>query len=52
MITFEQISHNEQIRTYIRKEDEALRVLGFTEHSFPHVTKVARESGEILTALG
>ena len=52
MITFEQISHNEQIRTYIRKEDEALRFLGFTEHSFPHVTKVAKESGEILTALG
>ena len=48
MITFEQIFENEQIKTYIRKADDALRVLGFTEHSFAHVGKVARQARDIL----
>ena len=52
MITFEQIFENEQIKTYIRKADDALRVLGFTEHSFAHVGKVAKEAREILLTLG
>ena len=39
MVTFDQIAHNESIKTYIRKADDALRVLGYTEHSFAHVTK-------------
>ena len=37
---------------YIRKADDALRVLGYTEHSFAHVTKVARKAREILLTLG
>mgnify|MGYP001030866156 CR=1 FL=1 len=52
MITFEQIFENEQIKTYIRKADDALRVLGFTEHSFAHVGKVARQARDILLTLG
>ena len=52
MITFEQIFENEQIKTYIRKADDALRVLGFTEHSFAHVDKVARQARDILLTLG
>ena len=51
MITFEQIFENEQIKTYIRKADDALRVLGFTEHSFAHVGKVARQARDILLTL-
>ena len=42
MITEDIIKNNEQIRTYITKADEALVALGYTEHSFAHVTKVAR----------
>lgn len=41
MITYEEIRKNEDIRTYIQSADEALAALGFTEHSFAHVTKVA-----------
>ncbi len=41
MITFNQIRHNEDINTYIRKADESLIALGYTEHSFAHVTMVA-----------
>lgn len=52
MITFEEIKQNETIRTYIRKADESLKALGYTEHSFAHVTKVAECAGYILETLG
>lgn len=51
-ITFEEIKQNEIIRTYIKKADESLHSLGFTEHSFAHVTKVAATAKNILLALG
>ncbi|MBQ7883170.1 MAG: HD domain-containing protein [Phascolarctobacterium sp.] len=51
-ITFEEIKNNETIRTYIRKADESLCALGFTEHSFAHVTKVAVTAKDILLKLG
>lgn len=52
MITFEEIKNNEAINTYIRKADEALVALGFTEHSFAHVGTVAANSSYILQTLG
>ena len=51
-ITAEQIKNNPVIRTYIQKADESLTALGYTEHSFAHVTKVAVEAKRILGALG
>ena len=51
-MTFTQIKDNEDIRTYISKADEALNALGYTEHSFAHVTKVAETAANILSALG
>lgn len=51
-ITFEDIKKNEIINTYIKKADESLSALGFTEHSFAHVTKVATVAGTILKELG
>lgn len=38
--------------TYIRKADEALKELGYTEHSFAHVEMVAQKTGMILSTLG
>jgi putative nucleotidyltransferase with HDIG domain len=52
MITFEDIKSNENVRVYISKADEALCTIGYTEHSFAHVTKVAVTAGSILEALG
>ncbi|MGN1001151.1 MAG: HD domain-containing protein [Oscillospiraceae bacterium] len=52
MITFEEIRKNEDIRTYIRKADESLIALGYTEHSFAHVGMVAENSKYILSTLG
>ena len=50
--TFEEIKNNETIRTYIKKADESLLSLGFTEHSFAHVTKVGVTAKNILLKLG
>ena len=52
MITYNEIKKNESINTYIQKADESLRALGYTEHSFAHVTKVAQSAGYILEILG
>ena len=51
-ITFEEIKKNEKVNTYIRKADESLVALGYTEHSFAHVTKVASTARLILKELG
>ena len=52
MITFEDIQNNEEIKTYITCADESLRALGFTEHSFAHVTRVSETAAYILQTLG
>ncbi len=51
MITYEQLKQNEDIRTYIRKADESLVALGYTEHSFAHVCKVAETAAYIMQTL-
>ena len=52
MLTFEEVKNNAAIRTYIQRADESLIALGFTEHSFAHVTVVAETAGYILETLG
>lgn len=52
MITYEQIKNDETIKTYIQAADDALKELGFTEHSFAHVTYVAEKAAYILETLG
>ena len=52
MITFKDIKKNEAIKTYITRADESLIALGYTEHSFAHVTKVATTAKYILQTLG
>ena len=51
-LTFETVKNNEEIKTYIRKADESLRAIGYTEHSFAHVMKTACEAARILETLG
>lgn len=51
MITFEDVKNNETIKTYIRQADKALISLGYTEHSFAHVTKTAHTAAYILRKL-
>jgi len=52
MITYEELRHSPEIRTYIERADESLRALGFTEHSFAHVTRVAQTAAYLLEGLG
>ena len=50
-IKFEDVKNNETIRIYIEKADRTLMGMGFTEHSFAHVTHVASVAGKILKDL-
>ena len=52
MLTYEKIKQDPSIQTYIRKADESLIALGFTEHSFAHVTRVSATAKYILETLG
>ena len=51
-ITLEQVKKSEEITSYIRKADESLSALGFTEHSFAHVGLVSAQASAILKTLG
>lgn len=51
-ITFEMIRNHPDIRTYITQADASLTALGFTEHSFAHVTKCAEVASNLLSQLG
>ena len=52
IITYDEIKNNADIRTYITKADQSLIAMGYTEHSFPHVMKVAETAAKILSKLG
>ena len=49
--TYQDVKNNEAIRAYIRAADESLISLGYTEHSFAHVTRVAADAARILESL-
>jgi len=51
-ITFEDVYRRPDIRIYIERADDALRALGYTEHSFAHVNRVSNMAHEILLKLG
>lgn len=52
MVTLEDVKKNKEVDTYIRKGDEYLKTMGFTEHSFRHLGLVSHISGNVLRHLG
>lgn len=52
IVTYKYIKQNPDIMTYIERSDTALKSIGYTEHSFAHVERVAAMSSMILTELG
>ena len=52
MLTYQEVKNNAEIRNYIKRADESLDALGFTEHSFAHVGRVAETAGYLLEELG
>ena len=51
-VTFEDVYRLPAVRTYIERADDSLQAIGYTEHSFAHVNKVANLAHEILLKLG
>jgi len=51
-MTYEQVRQDAAVKVYIAQADASMESLGFTEHSFAHVSKVAEISGKILNTLG
>lgn len=51
-LTFQSVLQNQHIKTYIQKADESLIALGYTEHSFTHVGRVASMAKKILDTMG
>lgn len=52
MLTYLDIKNDQAVNTYIKRADESLTALGYTEHSFAHVGRVAASVEYILTELG
>ena len=52
MLTYEDVKNDSAVRTYIQRADESLTALGYTEHSFAHVTVVEENAAYILSSLG
>lgn len=52
MITYDEIRHNPDIRALIEAGNEALGVLGFTDHGYAHAGLTAKVAGDILEKLG
>ena len=52
MVNYDMVRNNEDIKVYIKGADATLAALGYTEHSFAHVGRVADVAAKILSELG
>ena len=50
-MTYQEIKKNEEVRAYLKKGNDNLGVLGYTDHSEAHCTVVAERAGLILKKL-
>ena len=51
-LEYKEILKNEEVREFLRKGNENLGVLGYTDHSEKHCAIVAKRAGMILSKLG
>ena len=51
-VTYKDVQQSPEIRTYITQADASLLALGYTEHSFAHVTRCAQVAADLLSRLG
>ncbi|MFI5370180.1 MAG: HD domain-containing protein [Candidatus Eisenbacteria bacterium] len=51
-MTFEQVQENSRVKVYVRKADEALAEIGYTEHGERHVGLVSHIAFNVLKRLG
>ena len=45
MVTYEMVKNDPAVKVYIQKAGDALKAIGFSEHSFAHVMHVAETAG-------
>ena len=50
-MNYEEVRRDAAVNVYIAQADASLNALGFTEHSFAHVTRVSEIAGNILETL-
>lgn len=51
-MTLKELKTDENINTYIKKADEVLKAIGYSEHGFQHVSIVSHNARKILRDLG
>ena len=47
MLTYHEVRGSAAIQTYITRADESMAALGYTEHSFAHVTMAAETAASM-----
>lgn len=52
MITVQDIKKSEEVKTFLCIAEKQMQILGYTEHSFRHVSLVSDTAGRILEQLG
>jgi len=52
LVTYETVKNDHEINVYIKQADATMRAMGFTEHSYAHVTKCAETASGLLEELG
>lgn len=51
MISLEQIKENSEVNGFIEAVQKQLNALGYTEHSYRHISIVSQRAGKILEVL-
>lgn len=52
MITVKDVKNSEEVKTFLSIAEKQMQILGYTEHSFRHVSLVSDTAGMILEKLG
>lgn len=52
MVTIQDIIKSEEVKTFLSIAEKQMQILGYTEHSFRHVSLVSDTAGRILEQLG
>lgn len=52
MVTLEDVKGNPEVQQLILSSQESLNALGYTEHSFRHISMVSNRAGALLATLG
>lgn len=52
MLTVQDLKNSEEVSTFLKIAEKQIEVLGYTEHSYRHVSLVSKTAGDILEKLG